>query len=125
MILVVNSQKILICDFLFQITDLRAVKDNSVFCYHFDIKSLYRSGPTFDLYSLLRNWKMFQLTGHAQKAACRLEGAVIKPGGVVSLVVCLGHRDVTKREARNFEEFSKMAPLPFPNATFKVGFPGY
>ena len=36
-----------------------------------------------------------------------------------------GHRDVTKRESRNFEEFSKMAPLSFPNATFKVGFPGY
>ena len=48
-------------------------------------------------------------------------------GGVVNLVCPydLGHRDVTKREARNFEEFSKMAPLSFPNATFKVGFPGY
>ena len=36
-------------------------------------------------------------------------------GGVVNLVVVcpddLGHRDVTERKARNFEEFSKMAPL--------------
>ena len=49
-------------------------------------------------------------------------------GGELGRFVCpddLGHRDVTKREARNFEEFSKMAPLSFPNATFKVGFPGY
>ena len=27
-----------------------------------------------------------------------------------------------KREVHNFKEFSKMATLPFPNATLKVGF---
>ena len=32
----------------------------------------------------------------------------------------------SRREKRaTSRSFSKMAPLPFPNATFKVGFPGY
>ena len=34
----------------------------------------------------------------------------------------LGHRDVTKREARNFEEFSKMAPLHFQMLLLKLVF---
>ena len=46
-------------------------------------------------------------------------------GGGVELGSFLGHHDVMKREARTFEEFSKMAPLPFSNATFEVGFLGY
>ena len=46
----------------------------------------------------------------------------IKVGGELgSLVVGMILAIVTSRR----EEFSNMVPLPFPNASFKVGFPGY
>ena len=49
-------------------------------------------------------------------------------GGELGSLIVLTILDIVtsrKREARNFEKFSKMAQLPFPNATFKVGFPRY
>ena len=46
----------------------------------------------------------------------------IRGGGELGrLVVRMILAIVTSRR----EEFSKMVPLPFPNASFKVGFPGY
>ena len=46
----------------------------------------------------------------------------IRAGGELgSLVVWVILAIVTSRR----EEFSKVVPLPFPNASLKVGFPGY
>ena len=68
--------------------------------------------PFFELEPGARTAQRLRLAGEA--------------GELGSLFVLTILAIVTSRgEKRAFEEFSKMAPLPFPNATFKVGFPGY